>query len=87
MFISFECLKLFLKALQVGLFTSERSIIITNLDAQTIDLTPFQYTEAQIYMFRIVQPDEPHKEIKEINDLLESLTTSDNYTPEEVEGN
>lgn len=40
--------------------TSNRKFIITNLDAPTIDLTPFQYTEAEITLFGIVQKEIPN---------------------------
>ncbi|XP_031634004.1 glutamate receptor ionotropic, kainate 3-like isoform X2 [Contarinia nasturtii] len=59
------------QALQVGLFGPERSFIITNLDAQTIDLSKFQYTQANITIFRIIDRDFPIEEFKDIDDYLE----------------
>lgn len=72
----------------MGLITSERHFIITNLDAQTIDLTPFQYAEAKITIFRIVQPMEPYQELDAIRNALENAKVEcENYcTPEDIEG-
>lgn len=79
-----------LQSLQVGLFTPDRNIIITNLDAQTIDLEPFQYTGANITLFRVIDPDRPIQEHKNIEDVLsnEKVKCDDynNCTPEDIEG-
>lgn len=58
--------------MQVGLFTPERSFIITNLDAQTIDLERFQYTQANITLFRLINFDAPSK-IQEFQTIGEEL--------------
>lgn len=63
-----------MKALQVGLFTADRNFIITNLDAQTIELEKYQYTKANITIFRIVDPE--LQEFKKINVLLEEERNS-----------
>lgn len=57
----------------MGLFTADRNIIITNLDAQTIELEPFKYTKATITVFRLFDFDSKEKteEINAINDMLE----------------
>lgn len=74
----------------MGLFTPERSIIITNLDAHTINLEPFQYTGAEIILFRITNPDVPFQEYKNIEDVLaeerDKCEDYNNCTPEEIEG-
>lgn len=81
---------MFPKALQVGLFTSDRKFILTNLDAQTIDLTPFQYTGAEITLFRIVQQEEPTKflEYDEIRNILEQkkIECEQYCTADDIEG-
>lgn len=53
-----------MQALQVGLFTPDRCFIITNLDAQTIDLEPFKYTEANITLFRLIDYDSNEKKVE-----------------------
>lgn len=79
-----------MQALQVGLLTPDRNIIITNLDAQTINLVPFQYTGANITLFRIINPDQPIQEFKNIEDVLEDKKTKcveyNDCTPEDFEG-
>ncbi|XP_044262845.1 glutamate receptor ionotropic, kainate 2-like [Tribolium madens] len=45
-----------IQAQQVGLMTSDYNFFITNLDLQTIDLEPFQYSEANITGLRILDP-------------------------------
>lgn len=57
--------------MQVGLFTPDRSFIISNLDAQTIDLERFQYTQANITMFRIIDRDFLIDEFKSIDARLD----------------
>lgn len=78
------------QALQVGLLTPDRNIIITNLDAQAIDLEPFQYTGANITLFRIINPDQPIQEFKNIEDVLDDEKRKcddfNNCTPEDIEG-
>lgn len=70
----------------MGLFTADRSFIITNLDAPSIDLTPYQYTEANIVLFRIVQPEEPYPELEGIREALENAKDECQYcTPEEIQ--
>lgn len=46
------------QAQQVGLMTHLHNYIITNLDMQTIDLNPYQYSETNITGIRIVDPDD-----------------------------
>lgn len=74
----------------MGLFTPERSIIITNLDAQTINLEPFQYTGAEIILFRITNPNIPFQEYKNIDEVLANERNNcedyNNCSPEEIEG-
>lgn len=74
----------------MGLFTPDRSFIITNLDAQTIDLERFQYTQANITMFRIIDREVPYQEFKNIDDVLEDerrkCENAMSCTPEEIDG-
>lgn len=42
--------------MQVGLMTKRYKWIITNLDAHTIDLDPFQYSGTHIMTLRILNP-------------------------------
>lgn len=76
--------------MQVGLFTPERSFIISNLDAQTIDLERYQYTQANITLFRIINPDIQIQLFKNIENLLEDekqkCENVNPCTPEEIEG-
>ncbi|XP_064213917.1 glutamate receptor ionotropic, kainate 2-like isoform X1 [Tribolium castaneum] len=44
------------QAQQVGLMTKDYNFFITNLDLQTINLEPFQYSEANITGIRILDP-------------------------------
>lgn len=81
---------LFSQALQVGLFTPDRSFIITNLDAQTIDLERFRYTQANITLFRVLDREFPIQEFKNIDEVLDKERQKcENFricTPEEIEG-
>lgn len=81
---------MFYQALQIGLFTSDRSFIITNLDAHTINLEPYQFTEAEIIMFRVINPSVPYQEYENIRDVLEKEKQKcedfNNCTPEDFEG-
>lgn len=74
----------------MGLFTPDRSFIITNLDAQTIELERFQYTQANITMFRIIDREAPYQEFKNIDDVLEDekrkCENFNSCTPEEIDG-
>lgn len=57
---SFESLPLILRqAMQVGLMTKHYRWIITNLDAHSIDLEPYQYSGANITTFRILDRKHP----------------------------
>lgn len=40
--------------MQVGLLSADRHIIIANLDAQAIDLNPYQYSGAKISVFTMM---------------------------------
>lgn len=42
------------QAQQIGLLIDKYHFIITNLDAHTIDLEPFQYSGANITIFRMI---------------------------------
>lgn len=55
----------------MGLFTRDRNFIITNLDSQTIDLRPYQFTQANITLFRIINRDEAQRqEFENIDNML-----------------
>ncbi|KYB29341.1 glutamate receptor ionotropic, kainate 2 [Tribolium castaneum] len=62
------------QAQQVGMMTERHSYIITKLDLQTIDLAPFQYSEANITGFRIFNP-----ENAEIMSLADQIYTQEKY--------
>lgn len=52
---STESLPIILRqAMQVGLLTKEYSWILTNLDAHSVDLEPYQYSGVNITVFRIL---------------------------------
>lgn len=77
----------------MGLFTPDRSFIITNLDAQTINMEKYQYTKANITLFRLIDFDAPAKstEIYSIRRMLEQIVARCQdgripCTPEETEG-
>lgn len=42
------------------------------MDAQTIDLERFQYTQANITLFRIIDEEFPYQEFKDFGDFLEA---------------
>lgn len=54
------------QAQQVGLLTDRHQIIITNLDLQTINLQPYQFSGVNITGIRMIDPDE--KFVKDITD-------------------
>lgn len=57
---SFESLPIILRqAMQVGLMTKHHKWIITNLDAHSINLEPYQYSGANITTFRILDTKHP----------------------------
>lgn len=74
----------------MGLFTPDRSFIITNLDAQTIDLERYQYTQANITVFRIINKEIQMQKFKNIEDMLDEEKQKCGNTiecsPEEIEG-
>lgn len=74
----------------MGLFTPDRSFIITNLDAQTIDLERYQYTQANITVFRIINKDIQMQKFKNIEDMLyeekKNCGNTIECSPEEIEG-
>lgn len=74
--------------MQVGLFTPDRSFIIANLDAQTIDLERFQYTQSNTTIFRVIDREYPFQEFKKIDELMEDERNKcekyNSCTPEEI---
>lgn len=74
----------------MGLFTPDRNFIITNLDAQTIDLTKYQYTQANITLFRIVNHDNPVDRFNDFIKILEAekemCTEKESCDPGQLEG-
>lgn len=62
--------------MQVGLMTKNYRWIITNLDAHTIDLEPFQYSGTIIKIFRI--SDTNHMIFKGIGPAEDNLDQFDN---------
>ncbi|KAJ3628095.1 hypothetical protein MTP99_015421 [Tenebrio molitor] len=50
------------QAQQVGMMTERHNYVITNLDMQTVDLAPFQFSGTNITGFRIVNPDSAYVE-------------------------
>lgn len=50
-----------------------RHIIIADLDAQTIDLEPYQYSGANITIFRLIDPQNPL--LTALNNFLDSTSS------------
>lgn len=74
----------------MGLFSKDRSFIITNLDAHTINLEPYQYSEAEVKLFRVINQEVPYQEYVNIRDVLDKEKQKcedfNNCTPEDIEG-
>lgn len=59
--------------MQVGLLTKNYKWIITNLDAHTVDLDPFQYSGTEIRTFRILNQNHPVFSPQTSDDDLEPI--------------
>ncbi|XP_044259602.1 glutamate receptor ionotropic, kainate 2-like isoform X2 [Tribolium madens] len=72
---SIEILEAVLRqAQQVGMMTERHSYLITNLDLQTIDLAPFQFSGANITGFRIFNP-----ENEDVMTIADQIYTQEKY--------
>ena len=56
---------------QVGMLTQQYRYLITTLDAHTIDLQPYQFSDTNITTIRIIRPDNPS--LKNFTDYLKEL--------------
>ncbi|XP_015173134.1 PREDICTED: glutamate receptor ionotropic, kainate 2-like [Polistes dominula] len=58
---SYETLPVVLEqAQQVGLMLQKYNIIVTNLDLQTLDLEPYQYSGVNVTGVRMINPEDPY---------------------------
>nr|WJJ63364.1 glutamate receptor ionotropic 6 [Pachyrhinus yasumatsui] len=72
-FIVIDCqinnlVELLIQCQQVGIMTSEYNYFITNLDAHTKDLSPFQWSETNITGIRLINPKSPY--VQEVSKKL-----------------
>uniref|UniRef100_A0A6P7GIM5 Glutamate receptor ionotropic, kainate 3-like isoform X2 n=1 Tax=Diabrotica virgifera virgifera TaxID=50390 RepID=A0A6P7GIM5_DIAVI len=57
---------------QVGMMTDHYNYLITNLDTQTVDLSPFQYAGTNITAIRMLNPDS--KEVTQITENIQKMS-------------
>ncbi|CAG9827078.1 unnamed protein product [Diabrotica balteata] len=57
---------------QVGMMTETYNYLITNLDTQTVDLSPFQYAGTNITAIRMLDPDS--KEVTQITENIQKMS-------------
>ncbi|XP_072375700.1 glutamate receptor ionotropic, kainate 3-like, partial [Diabrotica undecimpunctata] len=57
---------------QVGMMTETYNYLITNLDTQTVDLSPFQYAGTNITVVRMLDPDS--KEVTQITENIQKMS-------------